>query len=114
LSPSAIAIAPDSLTLTWVAVGSIVFELLVLIVFLVRVSWWLSQRFTLIEANFAQVGKELTRLETEIGNDIAGRRAVAESRNDIAELKVGLKNTSERLARLEENEDERRKAKSAV
>ena len=29
-----------------------VLELLVLIVFLVRVSWWLSHRFTMIDASF--------------------------------------------------------------
>ncbi|MFM8700006.1 MAG: hypothetical protein ACKOC1_01210 [Hyphomicrobiales bacterium] len=43
----------DTLTLTWVVAGSLILELLVLIVFLVRVAWWLSQRFTLIDATLA-------------------------------------------------------------
>ena len=57
MNPSlpSIAVAPEALTLTWVVVGSIVLELLVLIVFLVRVIWWLSPRFTMIDASFVTV-----------------------------------------------------------
>ena len=82
-SPS-IAVAPKALTRTWVVVGSIVVELLVLIVFLVRVSWWLSHRFTMIDASFMTVGKDVAQLKADIGSDIAGRRAVADARGDIA------------------------------
>lgn len=49
-SPS-IAVAPEALTLTWVVVGSLILELLVLIVFVVRVAWWLSQRFGALPAH---------------------------------------------------------------
>lgn len=107
MQPS-IAIAPEALTITWVVVGSIILELFVLIVFLVRVSWWLSHRFTTIDANFLTVGKDVAQLKADISNDIAGRRVVAETRNDITELKTGFKDIRERVGRLEEHEDERR------
>lgn len=55
-----IIIGADALTLTRVVVGSIVLELFVLIVLLVRVSLWLSHRFTKINANFMTVGKDVT------------------------------------------------------
>lgn len=106
-SPS-IAVAPETLTLTWVVVGSIVLELLVLIIFLVRVSWWLSHRFTMIDASFMSVGKDVAHLEAEIGNDIAGRRAVADARGDIAQIKATLVEFRERIDRIEANEDGRK------
>ncbi len=109
-SPSSIAVAPEALTLTWVVVGSIVLELLVLIVFLVRVSWWLSHRFTMIDASFMTVGKDVAQLKADIGNDIAGRRAVADARGDIAQIKATLIEFRERIDRIEANEDGRKHA----
>ena len=109
-SPPSIAVAPESLTLTWVVVGSIVIELLVLIVFLVRVSWWLSHRFTMIDASFMTVGKDVAQLKADIGNDIAGRRAVADARGDIAQIKATLIEFRERIDRIEANEDGRKHA----
>jgi hypothetical protein len=109
-STPSIAVAPEALTLTWVVVGNIVIELLVLIVFLVRVSWWLSHRFTMIDAGFMSVGRDVAHLEAEIGNDIAGRRAVADARGDIAQIKATLIEFRERIDRIETNEDGRRHA----
>jgi len=109
-SQPSIAIAPEALTLTWVVVGSIVLELLVLIVFLVRVSWWLSHRFTMIDASFMTVGKDVAQLKADIGNDIAGRRAVAAARGDIAQIKATLVEFRERIDRIETNEDGRKHA----
>ncbi len=109
-SPPSIAVAPEALTLTWVVVGSIVIELLVLIVFLVRVSWWLSHRFTMIDASFMTVGKDVAQLKADIGNDIAGRRAVADARGDIAQIKATLIEFRERIDRIEANEDVRKHA----
>lgn len=105
-----IAVSPEALTLTWVVVGSIVLELLVLIVFLVRVSWWLSHRFTMIDASFMTVGKDVAQLKADIGNDIAGRRAVADARGDIAQIKATLIEFRERIDRIEDNEDGRKHA----
>nr|WP_316656425.1 hypothetical protein [uncultured Gellertiella sp.] len=112
MNPSlpSIAVAPEALTLTWVVVGSIVLELLVLIVFLVRVSWWLSHRFTMIDASFMTVGKDVAQLKADIGNDIAGRRAVADARGDIAQIKATLVEFRERIDRIEANEDGRKHA----
>jgi len=109
-SPHSIAVAPEALTLTWVVVGSIVIELLVLIVFLVRVSWWLSHRFTMIDASFMTVGKDVAQLKAETGNEIAGRRAVADARGDIAQIKATLIEFRERIDRIEANEDGRKHA----
>ena len=105
-----VSIGVDALTLTWVVVGSIVLELLVLIVFLVRVSWWLSHRFTMIDASFMTVGKDVAQLKADIGNDIAGRRAVADARGDIAQIKATLVEFRERIDRIEANEDGRKHA----
>ena len=107
---SPISIGADALTLTWVVVGSIVLELFVLIVFLVRVSWWLSHRFTMIDASFMTVGKDVAQLKADIGNDIAGRRAVADARGDIAQIKATLVEFRERIDRIEANEDGRKHA----
>ena len=41
MSAAPISVGADALTLTWVVVGSLILELLILIVFLVRVAWWL-------------------------------------------------------------------------
>ena len=109
-SQPSITVAPEALTLTWVVVGSIVLELLVLIVFLVRVSWWLSHRFTMIDASFMTVGKDVAQLKADIGNDIAGRRAVADARGDIAQIKATLIEFRERIDRIEANEDGRKHA----
>jgi hypothetical protein len=61
---AAIAVAPETLTVTWMVAGSIVVELLILIVFLVRAAWWLSGRFTSIDGNFAATTKEITQLNS--------------------------------------------------
>lgn len=105
-----ISIAPEALTLTWVLVGSIVFELIVIGVALARAAWWLSGRFTAIDAGFAATAKDIAQLKAEIGNDIAGRRAVAEARGDIAQMKATLVEFRERIDRLEANEDGRKHA----
>ena len=105
-----VAVSPEALTLTWVVAGSIVVELLVLIVFLVRVSWWLSHRFTMIDASFMTVGKDVAQLKADIGNDIAGRRAVADARGDIAQIKATLVEFRDRIDRIEANEDGRKHA----
>lgn len=109
-SPPSIAVAPEALTLTWVVGGSIVIELLVLIVFLVRVSWWLSHRFTMIDATLAANAKEITAIKEDVSNDIAGRRVVAEARTDIAQIKATMGEFRERIDRLESNEDGRKHA----
>lgn len=105
---AAIAVAPETLTVTWVVAGSVVVELLVLIVFLVRAAWWLSGRFTSIDANFAATTKEITQIKSDVSNDIAGRHAVAEAREDIARMKATLSEFRERIDRLESHEDGRK------
>jgi len=50
---AAVTVAPETLTVTWLVAGGIIAQLLILIVFLVRVAWWLSHRFTLIDATLA-------------------------------------------------------------
>jgi hypothetical protein len=107
-STAAIAVAPETLTVTWMVAGGIVVELLVLIVFLVRAAWWLSGRFTSIDANFAATAKEIAQLKSDVSNDIAGRRAVAEAREDIARIKATLTEFRERIDRLETHEDGRK------
>jgi hypothetical protein len=102
---AAIAVAPETLTVTWMVAGGIAVEIFVLIVFLVRASWWLSGRFTSIDASFAATAKEIAQLKTDVGNDIAGRRAVAEAREDIARVKATLAELRERIDRLESHED---------
>ncbi|MBX9820972.1 MAG: hypothetical protein K2Y19_09995, partial [Afipia birgiae] len=92
----------------WVVVGSLILELLILIVFLVRVAWWLSQRFTLIDATLAANAKEITAIKEDVSNDIAGRRVVAEARTDIAQIKATMGEFRERIDRLESNEDGRK------
>lgn len=62
-SMPAVTVAPETLTVTWMVAGSIVVELLVLIVFLVRAAWWLSGRFTNIDASFAATAKEVAQLK---------------------------------------------------
>lgn len=105
-----ISVGADALTLTWVVVGSLILELLILIVFLVRVAWWLSQRFTLIDATLAANAKEITAIKEDVSNDIAGRRVVAEARTDIAQMKATLAEFRERIDRIEANEDGRKHA----
>jgi hypothetical protein len=109
-SPPSIAVAPEALTLTWVVAGSLILELLVLIVFLVRVAWWLSQRFTLIDATLTANAKEIGAIKVDVSNDIAGRKVVAEARTDIAQMKATLAEFRERIDRLESNEDGRKHA----
>jgi hypothetical protein len=108
--PPPISINADALSLTWVVVGSLILELLILIVFLVRVAWWLSQRFTLIDATLAANAKEITTIKADVSNDIAGRKVVAEARTDIAQIKATMGEFRERIDRLEINEDGRRRA----
>lgn len=103
-----IIVAPQALTLTWLVVGGLVVELLVLIVFLVRVAWWLSHRFTAIDAAIGLLDKDVAQLKSDVGNDIAGRKVVAETRNDLVEMKTALRDIRERVGRLENHEDSRR------
>jgi hypothetical protein len=107
---SPVAVTADALTLTWVLVGSLFLETLILIVFLVRVAWWLSQRFTLIDATLVANAKEISAIKIEISNDIAGRKVVAEARTDIAQIKATVGEFRERIDRLESNEDGRSRA----
>ena len=108
MSAAPISVGADALTLTWVFVGSLILELLILIVFLVRVAWWLSQRFTLIDATLAANAKEITAIKADISNDIAGRRVVAEARTDIAQIKATMAEFRERIERTEANLDARK------
>ena len=108
MSAAPISVGADALTLTWVVVGSLILELLILIVFFVRVAWWLSQRFTLIDATLAANAKEITAIKEDVSNDIAGRRVVAEARTDIAQIKATMGEFRERIDRLESNEDGRK------
>jgi len=110
MSAAPISVGADALTLTWVVVGSLILELLILIVFLVRVAWWLSQRFTLIDATLAANAKEITAIKEDVSNDIAGRRVVAEARTDIAQIKATMGEFRERIDRLESHEDGRKHA----
>lgn len=105
---AAVTVAPETLTITWLVAGGIIAELLILIVFLVRVAWWLSQRFTLIDATLAANAKEITAIKEDVSNDIAGRRVVAEARTDIAQIKATMGEFRERIDRLESNEDGRK------
>jgi hypothetical protein len=107
---AAVTVAPEALTITWLVAGGIIAELLILIVFLVRVAWWLSQRFTLIDATLAANAKEITAIKMDVSNDIAGRKVVAEARTDIAQIKATLGEFRERIDRLESNEDGRKHA----
>jgi hypothetical protein len=107
---AAVTVAPETLTITWLVAGGIIAELLILIVFLVRVAWWLSQRFTLIDATLAANAKEITRSRADVSNDIAGRKVVAEARTDIAQIKATLIEFRERIDRIEANEDGRKHA----
>jgi hypothetical protein len=107
---SPVTVTADALTLTWVLVGSLFLETLILIVFLVRVAWWLSQRFTLIDATLVANAKEIGAIKVEISNDIAGRKVVAEARTDIAQIKATVGEFRERIDRLESNEDGRSRA----
>jgi hypothetical protein len=103
-----ISVGADALTLTWVVVGSLILELLVLIVFLVRVAWWLSHRFTMIDATLAATAKEITSVKADVSNDIAGRKVVAEARTDIAQIKATIGDLRERVDRIESIEDGRK------
>jgi hypothetical protein len=107
---AAVTVAPEAITITWMVAGSIIAELLILIVFLVRVVWWLSQRFTLIDATFAANAREIAAIKADISNDIAGRKVVAEARTNIAQMKATLAEFRERIDRIEANEDGRNHA----
>ena len=102
---AAVTVAPETLTMTWMVAGSLVVELLVLIVVLVRVAWWLSGRFTSIDGSFASTAKEIAQLKADISNDIAGRKVVAEARTDIGQIKATLIEFRERIDRLESHWD---------
>ncbi|MCA3561815.1 MAG: hypothetical protein IOC82_12385 [Aestuariivirga sp.] len=108
MSAAPVSIGADAITLTWVVAGSLVLELLILIVFLVRVTWWLSQRFTLIDATLAAHAKDILAIKADVSNDIAGRKVVADARTDIAHIKATMVEFRERIDRLENNEDGRR------
>jgi hypothetical protein len=110
MSAVPISVSADALTLTWVVVGSLILELLVLIVFLVRIAWWLARRFALLDATQIANVKEINDIKADVSNDIAGRRVVAEARTDIAQMKATLGELRERIDRLENNEDGRRRA----
>jgi hypothetical protein len=105
---AAVTVAPETLTITWLVAGGIIAQLLILIVFLVRVAWWLSHRFTLIDATLAGNAKEVVALRADVSNDIAGRKVVAEARTDIAQIKATMGEFRERIDRLESNEDGRK------
>lgn len=75
-----------------------------------RVAWWLSHRFTLIDATLAANAKEIMALKADVTNDIAGRKVVADARTDIAQIKATLSEFRERIDRIEANEDGRRHA----
>ena len=107
---SAVTVAPEAITITWMVAGSIIAELLILIVFLVRIAWWLSGRFALIDASFAANAREIAEIKVDVSNDIAGRKVVAEARTDIAQMKATLGEFRERIDRLENHEDERKHA----
>lgn len=107
---AAVTVAPDAITITWVVAGGIIAELLILIVFLVRVTWWLSSRFSLIDATFAANAREIAEIKSDVSNDIAGRKVVAEARTDIAQMKATLGEFRERIDRLESHEDGRKHA----
>jgi len=77
---------------------------------LVRAAWWLSGRFNDIDASFATTAKEIAQLKADISNDIAGRRAVTEAREDIARIKATVSELRERIDRLESHEDESERA----
>ncbi len=110
MSAAPISVGADALTLTWVVVGSLILELLILIVFLVRVAWWLSQRFAQIDATLAANAKEISAIKADVSNDIAGRKVVADARTDIAQIKATLSDLRERIDRIEANEDGRKHA----
>ena len=110
IAAAAVTVAPETLTITWLVAGGIIAELLILIVFLVRVAWWLSQRFTLIDATLAANAKEIIAIKADVSNDIAGRKVVAEARTDIAQIKATMGEFRERIDRLESNEDGRKHA----
>ena len=107
---AAVTVAPETLTITWLVAGAIIAQLLILIIFLVRVTWWLSHRFTLIDATLAGNAKEIVALRADVSNDIAGRKVVAEARTDIAQMKATLAEFRERIDRIEANEDGRKHA----
>lgn len=105
----AVTVAPETLTITWLVAGGIIAELLILIVFLVRVAWWLSQRLV-DRCNPSRHAKEITAIKMDVSNDIAGRKVVAEARTDIAQIKATLGEFRERIDRIEANEDGRKHA----
>ncbi len=107
---SPIMVSTDALTLTWVVVGGLIVELLVLIIFLIRIAWWLSHRFTLIDATLSANAREITAIRADVSNDIAGRKVVAEARTDIAQIKATMSVFRERIDRIEANEDGRKHA----
>jgi hypothetical protein len=107
---AAVTVAPETLTITWLVAGGIIAQLLILIVFFVRVAWWLSHRFTLIDATLAGNAKEINAIKVDVSNDIAGRKVVADARTDIAQIKATMGEFRERIDRLESNEDGRKHA----
>lgn len=110
MSTVPVSAGAEALTLTWVVVGGLILELLILVVFLTRVAWWLSHCFTLIDATLAANEREVAALKADVSNDIAGRRVVAEARTDIAQIKATIGEFRERIERIEAIEDGRKHA----
>ncbi|MFO0350964.1 MAG: hypothetical protein ACK51S_13685 [Alphaproteobacteria bacterium] len=96
-----IAIAPEAITITWMVAGGIIVQLVLLVVFMVRITWWLSGRFAMIDAALAANAREAAAIKADVSNDIAGRKVVAKSRADIAQIKATLVALRERVDRLE-------------
>jgi hypothetical protein len=105
-----VTLAPETLTITWVVAGGVILELLVMVIASARIAWWLSQKFTLIDAEIGAAAKDVVQLKADVGNDIAGRKVVAEARTDIAQMKATLAEFRERIDRLESHEDGRKHA----
>lgn len=96
-----IAIAPEAITITWMVAGGIIMQLVLLVVFMVRITWWLSGRFAAIDAALAANAREAAAIKADVSNDIAGRKVVAKARTDIAQIKTMLMALRERVDRLE-------------
>ena len=102
-----IAIAPEAITITWMVAGGIIMQLVLLVVFMVRITWWLSGRFAMIDAALAANAREAAAIKADVSNDIAGRKVVAKARTDIAQIKTMLMALRERVDRLERSSPRR-------
>ena len=59
---------------------------------------------------YDRLAKDVAQMKADIGNDIVGRRVVADARGGIAQIKATLIEFRERIDRLEFNEDGRKHA----